>query len=85
MQPEALAMPADDGFGLDDDEGLSPSRPELRQEDPKGSVCFGDPGPGSLLSVGAELLTQSELNERLLAPASEEGRNAAKGDRREAE
>ncbi len=28
---------------------------------------------------------QSELNERLLAPASEEGRNAAEGDRREAE
>ncbi len=78
-------MPADDGFGLDDDEGLSPSRPELRQEDPEAAVCCCDPGLGSFLGVGGELLAQSELNERLLAPASEEGRNAAKGDRREAE
>ncbi len=56
-------MAADNGFGLVDDEGLSPSRPELRQEDPKGSVCGCDSGLGSLLSVGDELLTQSELNE----------------------
>ena len=78
-------MPADDGVGLDDDEGLSPSRPELRQEDPKGAVCWCDPGLGSLMGVDGELLAQSEFDQGLLAPASEKGWNTAKQEHREVE
>ncbi len=77
IQPESLAMPAGDGVGLDDDEGLSPSRPELRQEDPEAAVCCCDSGLGSFLGVGGELLAQREFDQGLLAPAPEKGWNTA--------
>ena len=35
VQLETLAMPTDDGVRLDDDEGLLPPRPDLRQKDPE--------------------------------------------------
>ena len=34
---EALAMPADHGFGLDDDQDFPPARPELVKRDPEGA------------------------------------------------
>ena len=71
-------MPVDDSVGLDDDQGFLPPRSELRQKDPEGSVCGCDPGLGSLLGVGGELLTKSELDESLLVPASAEGGKTAK-------
>jgi len=78
-------MPADDGFGLNDDQDLFPSRPGSRQEDPEGPIGLTDPGVASLQGVGSELLTKGEFDDRLLASASKERRNTAKGDRREFE
>ena len=78
-------MPADDGFGLNDDQDLFPSRPDLRQEDPETPVGWSDPGSGPFLSERGELLTEGEFDDRLLASASKESRNTAKGDRREFE
>ena len=78
-------MPADHCVGLNDDQGLFPSRPAPRQEDPEGPIGGSDPGFGSLLGVGSELLTKGEFDQGLLVPASEEGRNALKEGRREFE
>ena len=75
----------DHGLGLNDDEGLSPSRPELRQEDPEGSVYWCDPGLWSPLDVGGELLAQGEFDQGLLAPDSKEGWDTAKEERHEFE
>jgi len=68
-------MPADDGFGLNDDQDFFPSRPDLRQEDPKGSIGRNDPGLAPFLGECGELLTEGEFDDRLFASASKEGRN----------
>ena len=78
-------MPADHGFGLNDDQDLFPSQPDLRQDDPEAPIGRTDPGSASLQGVGGELLTEGEFDDRLLASASKESRNTAKGDRREFE
>jgi hypothetical protein len=44
VQPESLAMPADDSVGLNDEQDLFPFRPAPRQEDPEGSIGWSDPG-----------------------------------------
>ncbi|MBW2498571.1 MAG: hypothetical protein JRF61_14950 [Deltaproteobacteria bacterium] len=85
VQPESLAVPADDCVRLDDDQGLPPSRPDPRQQYPETSIGWIDPGAAALLGESCELLTQSEFDDRLLASASKESRDAAKGDRREFE
>jgi hypothetical protein len=85
VEPKTLAVPSNYCFVLDDDEGLFSSRPDLWQKNPEGSVGRSDPGLGSHLGVGGQLLTQSELNERLLFLASKEGRKTAQEDRCEFE
>ena len=40
-QAEAGAMPADHGVGLDDDEGVGPAGPDLREDNPEGAVGSG--------------------------------------------
>jgi hypothetical protein len=37
-QPEALAVPGNDGLRLDDDQGRSPIDPDLAQPRPKESI-----------------------------------------------
>ena len=44
VQPKALSVPADDGVGLDDDQDLFPSRPELRKKDPERAIDWIDLG-----------------------------------------
>jgi hypothetical protein len=78
-------MPADDGFGLNYDQDLFPSRPAPRQEDPEGPIGQGYPGFGNLLGTGGQLLTQGEFDDCLPASASKEDRNTSKEDRRELE
>ncbi len=85
VQPESLAMPSDHGFGPNDDQGLFPSRPELRQKDPEAPVGRSDPGSASPLCERGELLTKGEFNDHLLVSASKESRNTAKEDRQEFE
>ena len=78
-------MPLDHSFGLNDDQDLFPPRPDLRQKDPKAPIGRSDPGSVPFLGERGELLTEGEFDERLLASASKESRNTAKGDRREFE
>ena len=70
-------MPADDGVWLDDDRGVFPTRPDSGKQDPEGSIERSDPRLGSVQRESGELLTQSEFDDCLLIPTSEEGRNAA--------
>ncbi len=85
VEPETLAMPADNGVWLDDDQDLSPARPEFRQKDPEDPIDRSDSGLGSLLGEGGKLLTESEFDDRLLASASKESWKTAKEDRHEFE
>ncbi len=85
VQPESLAMPADDGFGLNDDQDLFPSRPDLRQQDPEAPIGRSDPGSAPSLGECGELLTKGEFDDRLPTSASKEGRNTAEEDRCEFE
>ena len=80
-------MPTDHGFGLNDDQDLFPSRPDLRQKDPKAPIGRSDPGsaPFPFLGERGELLTKREFDDRLLVSASKEGRNTAEEDRYEFE
>ncbi len=85
VQPKSLAVPADHGFGLNDDQDLLPSRPDLRHKDPEAPIGRSDPGSTSLLGERRELLTKGELDDRLPISASKEGRNTAKEDQCEFE
>jgi hypothetical protein len=78
-------MPADHGFGLNDDQDLFPSRPHSRQKDPEASIGRSNPRSTPLLGERGELLTEGEFDDCLLASASKEGRKTAKEDRREFE
>jgi hypothetical protein len=42
------------------------------QCDPEGAIRGSEPGPGSRLCVDGELLAKDQLDQRLLASASEE-------------
>jgi hypothetical protein len=78
-------MPSGHGVGLDDDQGFFPTRPDPRQHDPEASISRRDSRAVSLLGKRCELLTERKFDDRLLASASEEGRDASKGDRCEFE
>lgn len=78
VQAEALAVPADHGLGLDDDQDLLPVRSELVACDPEGTIKRGEPRRGPRLGVGGELLAKGKLDDGLLLASPEERRNAAK-------
>ncbi len=75
-------MSAHDGLGLNDDEGLSPTRPDPGEGDPEGAIEWGVRGSGSLLGIGVELMAEGEFNDRLLAATSEKGADTRKNDER---
>ncbi len=45
IEAEALAMPADHGFGLDDVEGSAPARPDVAEDIPEGAVLPAENWP----------------------------------------
>ena len=65
---EALSMPAEDGFGFDDDQSLLPVAPDPGQDHPECSIQFPNPGPRSLSAEKGELLTECEVLERQIRP-----------------
>jgi hypothetical protein len=71
-------MPTDDRVRLDDDQGIFPTRPEPQECNPEGAIQRRESGLRSRLGVHRELLAQSQLDDRLLVPASEEGEAGAK-------
>ena len=78
-------MPADHGFGLNDDQDLLPFQQDLRQEDPEAPIGRSNPRSTPLLGERCELLTKGEFDDCLPTSASKEGRDTAKEDRCEFE
>ena len=56
VEAESGTMPADDGFGLDNDENLDPTRPATAEGNPKDPVQPVQLGPGTLAFEHGELL-----------------------------
>jgi hypothetical protein len=77
MVAKAAVMPAEDGLGLDHDQDGPPARPPSGEGDPESSVEGRNRWPRVLLVVNRELLAQGELDDRLVLPAPEQGRDAA--------
>ncbi len=69
------------GLGLNDAEGFIPLRPDPGEGGPEGSIKRRQFRLCLLVSVRGELLTQGQLDRRLLATASEEGADSRKDDR----
>ncbi|HYR80450.1 MAG TPA: hypothetical protein VEO55_10625 [Candidatus Dormibacteraeota bacterium] len=62
-------MPADDGLRLNDGKRGSPSGPESRQGDPKGAIQRRETRPPVPMGVDRELLSQCQLDDRLILSA----------------
>ena len=74
-------MPADDGLGLDDEEGVFPARPEARHCHPQRAVDRGEVRARVLLRIDCQLLAKGQLDEHLVAPTPEEGGERCEYDR----
>ena len=67
VELEALAMPADHGLGLHDDQSVVPVWPQAAEGDPECAVRLGQPGAFGLALHNGQLLSQGEVLERELA------------------
>jgi len=65
-------MPADDGFGRDDDEGPLPSRPDPPSDYPEELIEEVEARARMSTLQRDELLTQSKILEKETAPAAKE-------------
>ncbi len=74
VEAQALSVPAEDRLGLDQDESLAPSGPELREPDPHQSIGgpkLGSP-PRALALEDEELMAQGEYLGLECGPAAEQ-------------
>ncbi len=78
VQPEALLVPTDDRFRLDDYEGGAPIRPETGQPSPEDPVPFPEPRPFRALLQDRELLPEGEILNRQLGAISHDVSNQNK-------
>ena len=85
VEAKALAVPAHDRLGLDDDQHLPPARPELAQQDPERTVQGREPGSPSGLGEDGELLAEGKLEQGLLTLAAEAGSKRTEQGNRERE
>lgn len=74
IQAEPGAMPANNGFRLDDDERVGPSIPERAQRHPEEPVAAFEAGPGMLALEHRELLAQDENLQTEVVAGAEEGK-----------
>ena len=65
-------MPADDGFGRDDDEGMLPSRPDPPSDYPEELIEEVKARARMSTLQRDELLTQSEILEEETSPSAKE-------------
>ncbi len=79
-QPEASSLPADECFGLEDDQTVSPIGPNPHKETPKISVEPTEPGPACLPFEHHELMAQRQDFEGEIVPASEERKRVCQND-----
>jgi hypothetical protein len=61
MQTKGSPVPADQGFGSDDDQSLLPSGPEPAGDDPEDPIKYLQPLPRMLSFQYCELLAESEI------------------------
>ena len=73
-------MPTNDRIGLDYDESSPPSRPEAEEGDPEDAIERRDPGLGLLLAICGELLSERQLDNRLLILALEQSRRTTNNE-----
>jgi hypothetical protein len=66
VELEALAMPADHGLGLHDEQGVLPVGPQTAERDPECAVRFRKLGVLGLASQNGELLSQRKVFESKL-------------------
>ena len=78
VQVEAGAMPADDSFGLDDDEYLGLARPDAMQGNPKQPVERVQRRPRPFPLENSHLLSQGKNFQGGVAATSEEDTNGLK-------
>ena len=88
-QPEAAAVPADDGFRLDDDQGRSPIAPNVAQPSPEESIGGRQFRPLHRSTQDAELVPEREVLQlkggSRLERCRRGGGNHLKGAERQAE
>jgi len=75
---ESAPLPAQDGIGGDDPEGLPPPGPDPGQPDPEEAIRPVQPGPRRCSHVDGELVPQGEILESELAVAAAEEREEPK-------
>jgi hypothetical protein len=76
--PESLAMPADHSLRLHDEERASPSRPKARNGDPEDAIQGQKTWSWMSMGVNGEVMSQRELDDRLVLVTPEEGEDAPK-------
>ena len=64
-------MPTNHGLRTNDDEVVSPLRPEPRKGDPEGSVQWAQSRSRPILGVDRKLLAEGKLNDRLFLATPE--------------
>ena len=75
IQPETLAVPADNGLRLDEDQRLLPANPQPPQHHPEQLVASNKPGLRMLPFENAELLSKSQVFEEQVAARAKQSRN----------
>ena len=78
--PESSSLPADEGFGLEDDQRISPTGPNLHEQQPKISVGSTELGPARLPFENHELMAQCQDFEGEIVPTSEERKRIGQND-----
>jgi rhomboid protease GluP len=77
VELEALAVPAENGRGLNDEEIAAPTRPQARQPDPEDPIPTGEPGSGDGSLKDQQLVAKRKVLEgdrlRVQAQGAEEG------------
>jgi len=71
---EALSMPAQNGFGLDEKKSLLPVAPDPGQYHPEDTIQFPNPEPRSVPTENRELLRECEVLESQIRTLREGGR-----------
>ena len=68
LEFEALAMPADHGLGLHEDQGVLPVWPQTAERDPECAVRLGELGAFGLALQNGQLLSQGQVLQSEFAP-----------------
>ena len=77
---DSSSLPADEGFGLEDDQRISPIGAKPHEQQPKTSVGSPEPGPTGLPFEHYELMAQRQDFEGEIMPTSEERKRVTQNE-----